>query len=450
MKQKLTPLVSVSGIRGIVGESLTPELITTYTSAFARLIKKGAVAVGRDTRPSGVAIENLVVGNLMAAGLDVLMLGIVPTPTLEMAILEKKLAGGVMVTASHNPAEWNALKFFGPESTFLAPKQVEKLKALAKAVPAWKKFDQLGKKESWEGAVDSHIEKILALELVKKEKIATRRFKIVVDCVNGAGYNALPLLLERLGCEVMDLNTTPDGHFPHNPEPTPENLGQLEAKVRELGADLGMAVDPDADRLALVSEAGKAVGEEYTLALAVDYVLSQTPGPVVINLSTSEMNAEVAKKYGQKCFRTPVGEAHVALALKKYGGVVGGEGNGGVILPQLHPGRDALVGAALILSHLAEGGKTLAQAVDALPHFSFIKAKGTLSPKTDIKGKLVKIEKLHPNGRKDKRDGLWVGIPEGWFQVRLSNTEPIWRLAVEGRPGWAEAKAGELKKLLTR
>ncbi len=449
MKSKPTPLVSVSGIRGIVGESLTPEIITAYTSAFARLVKKGAVAVGRDTRPSGVAAENLVVGNLMAAGIDVLTLGIVPTPTLEMAILEKKLAGGVMVTASHNPAEWNALKFFGPESTFLDPQQVEKLKGLAKTAPVWKKFDQLGKKESWEGAIESHIERILALGLVKKEKIAARRFKIAVDCVNGAGFYALPLLLERLGCEVAAINVTPDGHFPHNPEPIPENLGQLETKVRELGADLGMATDPDADRLALVSAAGKAIGEEYTLALAVDYVLSQTPGPVAVNLSTSQMNDEVANKYGQKCYRTPVGEVNVALALKKYGGVIGGEGNGGVILPQLHPGRDALMGAALVLSHLVESGKTLAQAVDALPRFSFIKTKGTLDPKADIKGKLVKIEKLHPKGRKDKRDGLWLGFPEGWFQVRLSNTEPIWRLAVEGRPGWAEAKARELKKLLT-
>ncbi len=449
MKPKSTPLVSVSGIRGIVGESLTPEIITTYTSAFARLVKKGTVAVGRDTRPSGQAIENLVVGNLMAAGIDVLMLAIVPTPTLEMAILEKRLAGGVMVTASHNPAEWNALKFFGPESTFLTPQQVEKLKGLAKTAPAWRRFDQLGKKEEWDGAVEAHIEKILALELIKKEKIAARQFKIAVDCVNGAGYYALPLLLKRLGCEVVEVNTTPDGFFPHLPEPIPENLGQLEQKVHEVGAGLGMATDPDADRLTLVSEAGKAVGEEYTLTLAVDYVLSQTPGPVAVNLSTSQMNDEVAKKYGQKCYRTPVGEVNVALVLKKYGGIIGGEGNGGVILPQLHPGRDALVGAALILSHLAESGETLGQAVDALPRFSFIKAKGTLSPKADIRGKLVKIEKLYPKGRKDKRDGLWLGFPEGWFQVRLSNTEPIWRLAVEGQPDWAETKARELKKLLT-
>lgn len=447
MKPK--PLVSVSGIRGIVGESLTPEIITIYTSAFARLIKKGTVAVGRDTRPSGVNIENLVVDNLMAAGIDVLTLGIVPTPTLEMAILEKKLAGGVMVTASHNPAEWNALKFFGPESTFLSPQQVEKLKKLTKTSRIRKDSSKRGKKTSWEGAVETHIEKILALGLVKKEKIAARRFKVAVDCVNGAGFYTLPMLLEKLGCEVATINVIPDGRFPHNPEPIPENLGQLEAKVRELGADLGMATDPDADRLAFVSGAGKAIGEEYTLALAVDYVLSQTPGPVAVNLSTSQMNDEVAKKYGQKCYRTPVGEAHVAMALKKYKGAIGGEGNGGVILPQLHPGRDALVGAALVLSHLAENRKTLGQAVDALPRFSFIKAKGTLAPKVDIKGKLVKIEKLHRNGRKDKRDGLWLGFPEGWFQVRLSNTEPIWRLAVEGRPDWAEAKARELKKLLT-
>ncbi|HLG94215.1 MAG TPA: phosphoglucosamine mutase, partial [candidate division Zixibacteria bacterium] len=415
-KPKPTPLVSVSGIRGIVGESLTTEIITTYTSAFARLVKKGTVAVGRDTRPSGVAIENLVVGNLMAAGIDVLTLGIVPTPTLEMAILKKNLAGGVMVTASHNPAEWNALKFFGAESTFLSPNEVEKLKKLTKAMLVRKNSGKQGKKASWEGAVEAHIEKILALKLVKKEKIAARRFKIAVDCVNGAGYHTLPLLLEKLGCEVAPINVTPNGRFPHNPEPIPENLGQLETKVRELGADLGMATDPDADRLALASEAGKAVGEEYTLALAVDYVLSRTPGPVAVNLSTSQMNVEIAKKYGQKCYRTPVGEAHVALALKKYRGIIGGEGNGGVILPQLHLGRDALVGAALILSHLAESGKTLAQAVDGLPRFSFIKAKGTLGPKSDIKGKLVKIEKLHPNGRKDKRDGLWLGFPEGWFQ----------------------------------
>jgi phosphomannomutase len=227
-------------------------------------------------------------------------------------------------------------------------------------------------------------------------------------------------------------------------------LGQLEAKVRETGADLGMATDPDADRLALVSERGIAIGEEYTLALAVDYVLSQTPGPVAINLSTSEMNAKIAQKHGQPCYRTPVGEAHVALALKKYRGIIGGEGNGGVMLPGLHPGRDALVGAALVLSHLAETGQTLGRMVDALPKFSFIKVKGTLSPRADIKGKLKKVEKMYPKSRKDKRDGLWVGGPEGWFQIRLSNTEPIWRLAVEGKPVWAETKVRELKGILTR
>ncbi len=450
MKGRKEPLVSVSGIRGIVGESLTPEIVTIYVSAFARLIKKGTVAVGRDTRPSGEAIENLVVGNLLAAGIDVLTLGIVPTPTLAMAILEKKLAGGVMVTASHNPAPWNALKFFRSDSTFLTPREVEKLKKLAKSTGDWKKFDQLGKKDKWDTAVDSHIEKILALSLVNKEVVASRCFKVVVDCVNGAGYSALPLLLKKLGCNVIGLNTTPNGLFPHNPEPIPENLGQLEAKVSETRADLGMAVDPDADRLALVSEKGKAVGEEYTLALVVDYVLSRMPGPVVINLSTSQMNADVAKKQGQPCHRTPVGEAHVSLGLKKYKGVIGGEGNGGVILPQLHAGRDALIGAALVLSHLATSGKTLGELVDSLPKFSFIKSKGTLSARADIKGILRKIEKMHPKSGKDKRDGLWVGLPEGWFQVRLSNTEPIWRLSVEGKPGWAEAKAVELKELLTR
>lgn len=450
MKGRKQPLVSVSGIRGIVGESLTPEIITTYVSAFARLIKKGTVAVGRDTRPSGEAIENLVVGNLLAAGIDVLTLGIVPTPTLAMAILEKKLAGGVMATASHNPAPWNALKFFRSDSTFLTPKEVEKLKALVKSTGDWKKFDQLGKKDKWGTAVDSHIEKILALSLVNKEMVASRRFKVVVDCVNGAGYSALPLLLEKLGCNVVGLNTTPNGLFPHSPEPVPENLAQLEVKVREVGADLGMAVDPDADRLALVSEKGKAVGEEYTLVLAADYVLSRMPGPVVINLSTSQMNAEVAKKYSQSCYRTPVGEAHVSLGLKKYKGVIGGEGNGGVMLPSLHPGRDALVGAALVLSHLAISGKTLGELVDSLPKFTLIKTKGTLSAKVDIKGKLRKIEKMHSKGRKDKRDGLWVGLPEGWFQIRLSNTEPVWRLAVEGKSSWAEAKSISLKKLLTR
>ncbi len=332
----------------------------------------------------------------------------------------------------------------------MTPKEVEKLKKLAQSPRVWKKFDGLGKKGEWDGAVEIHIEKILALDLVKKNKIAARHFKVAVDCVNGAGFYALPSLLKRLGCKVVELNTTPNGLFPHNPEPIPENLGQLEDKVRETGADLGMATDPDADRLALVSEKGVAVGEEYTLALAVDYVLSQTPGSVAINLSTSQMNAEIAKIYGQPCYRTPVGEAHVALALKKYKGIIGGEGNGGVILPLLHPGRDALVGAALILSHLAESGQTLGRAVDALPKFGFIKIKGTLSPQADIKGKLKKVEKMHPKGRKDKRDGLWVGLPEGWFQIRLSNTEPIWRLAVEGKPGWAEAKARELKGILTR
>src|SRR5574341_1452157 len=336
MKKSHTNLIfSISGLREIVGEGLTPELVVRYASAYGYL-SKGKIVVGRDTRNTGEMIKNLVISSLVSVGCEVVDIGICPTPTVELAVLDLTAQGGIAITASHNPIEWNALKFVNSEGMFITEQQKNKIDKLTKNQNIeFASWDKIGKVSKDSFQIEKHINKILNLNLVNAEKIREKRFKVVIDCVNGAGSFASPVLLEKLGCEVIKINCQNTGTFPHPPEPVPSTLSQLCDTVQQYQADIGFANDPDADRLAIVSEKGEAIGEEYTLALATKYVLSKKKGPVVVNLSTTKMIDDVAKMYNSPVHRTKVGEANVGLKLKQIKGVIGGEGNGGVILPHL-------------------------------------------------------------------------------------------------------------------
>jgi phosphomannomutase len=427
---------SISGIRGIVGVTLDPPTVIRYTAAFAQFVRQGKVVVGRDSRPSGEFILPLVTSTLAMAGCEVIDLGIVPTPTVELATVDHKASGGIAITASHNPAEWNALKFFNSAGEFITPGQYARLeKILSADKPMFARHDRLGAVCRDDEAIERHIKSVLAIKAVSPRQIAKRRLKVVVDAINGAGSTALPDLLERLGVKVIRLNCKNDGDFFREPEPIPKNLGELKKAVIRHKADLGMACDPDADRLALVDEHGRPIGEELTLTLAVAYYLMGKKGPVVINLSTSRATADVAHMTGCRVFLSPVGEANVVAEMHKRQAVIGGEGNGGVILPECHYGRDALVGAALVLSFLAHSGKRLSSIVETIPAYVTIKKKAPLPARFERSIWEVERQVRSAFGRVaiDRRDGLRFDLAEGWIQVRKSNTEPIYRLIVEAR-----------------
>jgi phosphomannomutase len=364
----------------------------------------------------------------------VIELGIVPTPTVEVAVKKLKAVGGICVTASHNPSQWNALKFFNNHGEFITPAQFNRLQEkLIHKKYAFKKHSDLGKVIIQDDWIERHSQQVLSLETVNRNAIRKRRFKVVVDAINGAGSVALPLLLERLGVKVVKINCDGDGNFVHEPEPVPKNLGQLCRTVKKNNADLGMACDPDADRLALVDEKGQPIGEELTLTIAVKHVLEKNPGPTVINLATSKATADVACNAGSKLYYSKVGESNVVQAMRAKKAVIGGEGNGGVIYPECHAGRDSLVAAALILSVLAEGKKDLSRLVATLPKYYNIKTKAPLPD--GFKKKLIGFEKQVKNllGKMavDRRDGVRFDFERGWIQIRSSNTEPIYRLIVE-------------------
>ncbi len=414
-----------------MGDSLTPELVVRYSSAFGYLLK-GKVVVGRDTRASGEMIKNLVISSLLSVGCEVIDIGICPTPTVELAVLDLKAQGGIAITASHNPIEWNALKFINSEGMFITEQQKNKIDKLTKKQNIkFISWDKIGKVSKDSFQIEKHINKILNLRLVQKEKIREKRFKVVIDCVNGAGSFASPILLEKLGCEVIKINCQNSGTFPHPPEPVSSNLTQLCDTVQQYQADIGFANDPDADRLAIVSEKGEAIGEEYTLALATKYVLSKKKGPTVVNLSTSKMIDDVARIYNSPVYRTKVGEANVGLKLKQIKGVIGGEGNGGVILPELHNGRDALVGKALILSYLAELGLTVSQAIQQIPHYHMIKKAFPINQ--NFEKLLHKFKAKYRRNSINNEDGLRIDFPESWLHIRKSNTEPIARVISEAK-----------------
>lgn len=424
-------MVSISGIRGIVGESLTPAVIEKYTLAFGSSLDKGKVILGRDSRTSGELINNLVKGCLLATGCEVLEIGIVPTPTVQMEILHHKADGGIAITASHNPPEWNGLKFMDANGRFLSPDKAKKVYAEAdKGQFNLQKWNNVGKAKADTNANQRHIEAILQLPYLDLKELKQRRFKVVLDCVNGAGGLIIPQLLDELGCEIVVLNGKANGHFAHTPEPLPENLTELSAEVKKQNADVGFAVDPDVDRCAIIDNTGVTIGEEYTLALAVKFILSKKLGNVVVNMSTSRASEEIAKYYNCPFFRTKVGEINVAEEMAKVEAVIGGEGNGGVILPELHLGRDAPVAVALTLQALLESGGKMRELFLSLPQFQIVKKK------INIEGKnpdelLDKMAKKHPDKKINFLDGLKIDTENTWVHLRKSNTEPIIRVMAE-------------------
>jgi len=422
--------VSVSGVRGVIGDGLDAVVAARWAAAFGAWLPPGPVVVGRDTRPSGPVILQAATAALCSTGHDVWDLGIATTPTTELEVQGSEAVGGVIITASHNPQSWNALKFLRSDGTFLTAGQNRELQGCYEDGGGHVAWDRLGRRMTREGADERHLAAILDLGWLDVHQVRAAGLHAVVDAVEGAGGAVVPALLEALGVRCTRLHCGLSGRFPHDPEPTPSHLQELAATVKRSGADLGCAVDPDGDRLALVDGHGRALSEELTLVLAVDFLLGREPGTVAVNLSTTRLIEEVAGRHGVQVLRAPVGEANVVEALLEAGGVIGGEGNGGVIYPALHPGRDALVGLAMLLQALAAGGCSLAELADALPALSMVKEKisGVNLPAGQDLASLAK--KLGP-GKIDTRDGLrWDG-PAGWVHVRPSNTEPIVRAIAE-------------------
>jgi len=430
MSEKL--ISTISGIRGIIGKNLFAETALQAGKAYGTYIRGRKVIIGGDSRTSHLMLKSALISGLMAAGCDVIDIGICPTPTVEMAILGNNAYGGVAITASHNPIQWNGLKFFNNKGEFLTAKQYENFRKYLenKDLPSknWDKIGSITADLSWN---ERHVDAVCKLKLVNLTKIRRRKFKVVIDAVNGAGSNPCPMLLEKLGCRIMRINCVPDGRFPHNPEPVPANLKMLGEAVVASKADIGFAVDPDADRLAIVDGYGNPIGEEYTLAIAADYVLSKNPGNMVINLSSSNLNLDVCLHHKSKLYHSKVGEANVVEMMHKKNAVIGGEGNGGVILPDLHYGRDSLVGIALILQMMATSRKSISQLVYKIGEYTIVKSKGNLTK--DFELKLKKLQKKLHKQKITTVDGVRVDFNNGWVHIRKSNTEPIYRLIAEAR-----------------
>ncbi len=440
-------MVSISGIRGIVGSSLTPEIVVKYASAFAEYCKGGPIVIGRDGRISGKSIAHIVSSTLSQMGCDVIAIGVCPTPTVALGVEMKKAAGGISITASHNPIQWNGLKFLASTGLFLDAEENRALWAIAAQAPRnYPPWDKHGKYFSDPGLVDKHIENVLSLPYIDVAKVRGRRFRVVIDCVNAAGGIIIPKLLRDFGCDVIEINCEMSGVFSHTPEPIPENLTELSSRVKQEHADLGIAVDPDVDRLVLIDEKGEPIGEEYTIASVVEFVLSKEADSrstgagagtqpniprVVVNLSTTRAIDDICAKYGAVLLRTPVGEINVAKKMKEVGALIGGEGSGGVILPASHIGRDAPVGVGLTLQNLAEFGGTVSDLKRGLPQYSITKGKvdlGTLNP-DDVLKKIQ--DKYGSKGKVTTVDGLKLDFPDSWVHLRKSNTEPIIRIIAE-------------------
>lgn len=431
------PLIaSVSGVRGRVGEDLTPERVARYAAAFGALTAASGNAtavLARDARTSGPMFAHAAAAGLLSVGCRVIDCGLVSTPTAQLAVEHHGAGGGIVITASHNPIEWNALKFIGPDGIFLDALSGERLLSVAN--------DDSMRRVGWEGigtvdqdreAVRRHLRAVLGLSVLDVDGIRRRAFTVALDCVRGVGGTIMPQLLQALGCTVIGMDLETDGRFPRPPEPVPENLGGLSALVRERGAEVGFAVDPDGDRLALTDERGTPIGEDYTVAFAVRTVLRRKRGPVVVNLSTSLAVDDAARPFDASVFRTPVGEANVARAMRERGAAVGGEGNGGVILPELHFGRDAPVAAALVLNLLAETGATVRELVAERPRYTIVKARAPRAGDGDaLAATYAALEQRFHDATVDRRDGLRLAWSNRWLHVRPSGTEPIVRLIAE-------------------
>ncbi len=439
----MTLIKSISGIRGTIGgpsgENLTPPDVVKFTTAYVRLIaartegRKPVVVVGRDARISGEMVANLVEGTLLACGADVINAGFCTTPGTEMAVIVNRADGGIIITASHNPRQWNALKLLNSRGEFLSDAEGKQVLAMSEEEFDYPEIDAIGHVLSRAPFNDEHIRRVLALPLVDVEAVRRRRYKVVVDAVNSVGGVVIPKLLRELGCEVVELNCEPTGDFAHNPEPLPENLtGISEAVVREK-ADLGVVVDPDVDRLAFVSEDGAMFGEEYTLVAVADYILSKTPGDTVSNLSSSRALRDVTERHGCRYYASAVGEVNVTTKMREVGAVIGGEGNGGVIYPELHYGRDALVGTALFLTWLTERGLTMTQLRATYPSYFASKNKIQLTPAIDVDKVLREVKEHYSNENVNDIDGVKIDFPENWVHLRKSNTEPIIRVYTEAK-----------------
>jgi phosphomannomutase len=437
----MTLIKSISGIRGTIGgkpgDGLTPNDIVKYTAAYGRWVLQttgiNKVVIGRDARISGEMVKNLVVGTLMSIGIDVVDIGLSTTPTVEVAVPDEKAGGGIIITASHNPKQWNALKLLNAHGEFINDAEGQAVLAIAEDSDLdFAEVDDIGKVTTDDTYLQKHIDKILALPLVDVEAITKANFKVVIDCVNSSGGIFLPELLKQLGVtQIEELFCTPNGQFPHDPEPLPENLVALSSKVKETKANLGIAVDPDVDRLCFVDENGAMFGEEYTLVTVADYILQHNPGNTVSNLSSTRALRDVTELNGGVYNASAVGEVNVVTKMKETNAVIGGEGNGGIIYPELHYGRDALVGIALFLTHLAKTGKTVSALRATYPAYYISKNKITLTEGMDIDGLLKKMELKYQHQPYSTIDGLKIEFDKQWVHLRKSNTEPVIRIYAE-------------------
>ena len=455
---------SISGIRGTIGgragEGLSPLDVVKFTSAYAAFIlssknsDSNTIVVGRDARISGEMVNKLVVGTLLGMGMDVVDIGLATTPTTELAVTMEQAAGGIILTASHNPKQWNALKLLNEKGEFLNAKEGETILKLAEAEDfTFSEVDQIGKLTVKDDYTQKHIESVLALDLVDVEAIRAAGFKVAIDCVNSVGGIAIPALLDALGVKTVEkLYCEPNGQFPHNPEPLPEHLTEISTVMKSGKFDVGFVVDPDVDRLAIIAEDGSMFGEEYTLVSIADYVLQHTPGNTVSNMSSTRALRDVTNKYNCIYEASAVGEVNVVTRMKETNAVIGGEGNGGIIYPASHYGRDALVGIALFLTHLAGEKKTVSELRKTYPNYFMSKNKIQLTPQIDVDGVLAVIKGSYKQYEVNDIDGVKIDFPQGWVHLRKSNTEPIIRIYSEaGTPeqadNFAKAIMEEIKRI---
>ena len=461
----MTLIKSISGIRGTIGgkvdQALTPIDAVKFAAAYGTWLKdknpnqRLKVVIGRDARISGQMISDLVVSTLVGLGIDVVNLNLSTTPTVEVAVPMENAQGGIILTASHNPKQWNALKLLNEKGEFISGKDGETILAIAASESYdFAEVDDLGVVINDDSYMQKHIDAILDLPLVDKNAIAAANFNIVVDAVNSSGGIFVPALLKQLGVtQITEMYCEPTGHFPHNPEPLPEHLTDLSEKIIEIGAQVGITVDPDVDRLALVCEDGSMFGEEYTLVACADYVLKHTPGATVSNLSSTRALRDITEEAGQTYAASAVGEVNVVVKMKELGAVIGGEGNGGIIYPELHYGRDSLVGIALFLSHLAHEKKTLTELRDSYPKYVISKNKIELTPEINVDDVLEKMAAKYANEEVDTTDGVKIYIGKEWVHLRKSNTEPIIRIYSESKSAasadaLAERIIGDINSLI--
>ncbi|MBX2960803.1 MAG: phosphoglucosamine mutase [Flavobacteriales bacterium] len=439
----MTLIKSISGIRGTIGgqpnEGLTPLDIVKFTSAFGSWIKKRnnnekcKIVIGRDARISGEMVQHLVVGTLQGLGIDVLDLDLSTTPTVEVAVPMEKAHAGIILTASHNPKQWNALKLLNEKGEFISAKDGEEVLEMAENSSfSYAEVDDLGAYKKDDTYLQKHIDAVLNLPLVDVDLIKSANFKVAIDCVNSTGGIFLPALLKALGVNnVLELYCTPNGVFPHNPEPLPENLTEISAQIKAQKADVGFVVDPDVDRLAIVCENGEMFGEEYTLVAIADYVIKNTPGNTVSNLSSTRALRDVTEQNGNTYFASAVGEVNVVEMMKAQNAIIGGEGNGGIIYPEIHYGRDALVGIALFLTHLAKSKMSCSALRASYPNYFISKNKIELTPQINVDEILGKMEEKYKNENINNIDGVKIDFPTEWVHLRKSNTEPIIRIYAE-------------------